>query len=362
MAEPLAPIDAGADALPPSRIVEIPAHGLGEAGLERLLRRPAEFAPQLRCVDRIAPVMAGPVGDKSDKGGSRLALNARRHLVEQSADRLDDVDIGALGAAADIVALADAALLGDRDQRPRVILDIEPVADIAAVAIDGHRLALQGVEDRQRNQFLGKMIRAVVVRAIRADDGQSISVAPGAHEMIGGGLRGGVGGVRPVRAELMKEIVRAERAKDLVGRHVMEPKSVSLDDRQLAPIVASPLQKSEGPDHVGVDKRGRSVDRAIDVAFRRQMHHHMRPEIVDDGAYCRRIANIDPLETIASILRDRREIVEISRISQLVDHAYAMVGLSNEAANHRRADKSSPARDEEPLAHEILKRMAKRTT
>src|SRR5579864_4060449 len=107
MAEPLAAVDAGADSLPPSGIFEIPAHCFGEAGFESLLRRPTEFVSELRGVDGVAPIMARPVGDKGDEGGARLAFCARRRVIEQPADRLDNFDIGPFAGAADIVAFAD---------------------------------------------------------------------------------------------------------------------------------------------------------------------------------------------------------------------------------------------------------------
>jgi hypothetical protein len=37
-----------------------------------------------------------------------------------------------------------------------VVLDVEPVADLLAVAVDGQRLAGQGVVDDQRMSFSGK--------------------------------------------------------------------------------------------------------------------------------------------------------------------------------------------------------------
>ena len=53
--------------LPPSAILKIPAHRLGKAGLERLLRAPAKLALDLGGIDGIAPVVARPVGDERDQ-------------------------------------------------------------------------------------------------------------------------------------------------------------------------------------------------------------------------------------------------------------------------------------------------------
>ena len=44
-----------------------------------------------------------------------------------------------------------------------MVFHIQPVAHIASVAVDRKLLAFQNVLDDKRNQFLGKMLRTVVV-------------------------------------------------------------------------------------------------------------------------------------------------------------------------------------------------------
>src|SRR5258706_2932123 len=46
----------------PFGIVQIPAHGLADAGLESLSGLPAEFLAAFRCIDRIASIVSRPVG------------------------------------------------------------------------------------------------------------------------------------------------------------------------------------------------------------------------------------------------------------------------------------------------------------
>jgi hypothetical protein len=58
-------------------VVEVPAHGLAQAGLEGLLRPPAELALDLARVDRVAPVVAGPVGDVRDEAAVRTGGSGR---------------------------------------------------------------------------------------------------------------------------------------------------------------------------------------------------------------------------------------------------------------------------------------------
>src|SRR5579862_7933700 len=97
------------DRLPPPAIVEIPGDGLAQARREVFTRLPAEFAPDFRRIHRIAPVMAGPIGDEGDQPRVRAVRRLWLQLVEQVADQGHNVEIAALGVAADIVALARAA-------------------------------------------------------------------------------------------------------------------------------------------------------------------------------------------------------------------------------------------------------------
>jgi hypothetical protein len=124
-------------------VVEVPAHGLAQAALEGLLRPPAELALDLARVDRVAPVVAGPVGDVRDQAAVRT-WRIGSHLVEQGADGLDDLDVRLLVPAADVVGLADAAARQHLADRGAVVRDVEPVAHLHAVAVDRQRLARRG--------------------------------------------------------------------------------------------------------------------------------------------------------------------------------------------------------------------------
>src|SRR4051794_17310125 len=59
--EPLAAVDAFADAFPPRAVCEIPLDCLAQPGLERLAWRPAKFAHDLGCINGVAQVVPGPV-------------------------------------------------------------------------------------------------------------------------------------------------------------------------------------------------------------------------------------------------------------------------------------------------------------
>jgi hypothetical protein len=52
-----------------------------------------------------------------------------------------------------------------------VVLDVEPVALVAAVAVEGDLLVVEQVGDEQRDHLLGELVGAVVVGAAGDDAG-----------------------------------------------------------------------------------------------------------------------------------------------------------------------------------------------
>ena len=64
-------------------------------------------------VDGIAQVMPGPVLDEGDQPLARADAAVRRNLVDSAQIVSHDLEVGPLATAADVVALADPAALGD---------------------------------------------------------------------------------------------------------------------------------------------------------------------------------------------------------------------------------------------------------
>ena len=69
-----------------------------------------------------------------------------------------------------------------------MVLDIKPVAYIFPVPVDWQGLSFEGVQDDERNQFFGEMIGAIIVRAVRDGNRQTIGVIIRPHQMVRGGL------------------------------------------------------------------------------------------------------------------------------------------------------------------------------
>ena len=57
---------------------------------------------------------------------------------------------------ADIIAGTDPAAGDDRQQGSRVILDMQPIADVLSAPINRQRLADKAFDDNQRDEFSGK--------------------------------------------------------------------------------------------------------------------------------------------------------------------------------------------------------------
>ena len=84
--------------------------------------------------------------------------------------------------------LVEVGLLGylveDKIDSTCMILDIEPVTHILALAIDRKRLAVTDVIDKERNKLLRELIWAVVVRAVGHDGRHAVSVMICTDEMV----------------------------------------------------------------------------------------------------------------------------------------------------------------------------------
>ena len=170
---------------------------------------------------------------------------------------LDHLDVLALVGAADVVGLAGAALHQHRVDAAAEVLDVEPVADLLAVAVDRQRVAVQGVEDDQRDQLLRVLARAVVVGAAHDRGLDPVGVDVGGDEQVAGrlGRRVGRGGVE---RRGLGEGAGLDRAVDLVGRDLQ----VAVDAE-----LAGGVEQGAGADHVGAGEGVLVVDRAVDVGL-----------------------------------------------------------------------------------------------
>ena len=220
--------------------------------------------------------MPGAVFDSGDLGAVGGAVSLGAQLVQQSADGVHDFDVGLFVPAADVVDLAELASFQHAADGAAVVLHIQPVAHLHAVAVNRQRFAGQCVDDHQRNELFRKMIRAVVVGAIGGEHRQAVGVVVGAYQVVAGGLAGAVGAVGLVAVGFGEGgVSSAQRAIDLVGRNVQEAKAGFGFAFQPTPVGAHGFQQAKGADNVGLDEVFGAVDGAVHVAFGGE---------VDDGA------------------------------------------------------------------------------
>src|ERR1700730_16199136 len=146
--ETLASVSARPDWLPPPLVVKVPRDRLAQPGVKRLARLPAQLVSDFGGIHGIAAVVPWSIGNEGYQPLVRPMRRGRQHLVEQSADRGHDTEIGPLGIAADIVVLSHPCLRKDNVEGAGVVLDMEPIADVVALAIDRDRFAVQRLQYR----------------------------------------------------------------------------------------------------------------------------------------------------------------------------------------------------------------------
>ncbi len=145
-------------------------------------RPPAEFGLGLARVDGVAPVVAGTVGHEGDQPLVRAGL--RPQPVDDRAQGPDPSRLLRTERARREGRSRRSALLQHRDEAAGVILDVDPVALVLAVAVDGEVLALQRVERSSRDQLLGEVPRPVIVRAVGHQHRQAVGLVPGAGQVV----------------------------------------------------------------------------------------------------------------------------------------------------------------------------------
>src|SRR5262249_20675570 len=150
---------------PPPAIGQIPGHGLLQTVDERRLGPPAQLAAEFGRIDGVAEIVPRTVGHELDERAARTRRQTADGGIERIADALDNLEVAALLASSDRVGFTDASALYHLAQRARVVIDVDPIAHIAAVAVNRNPLARKRLDDRQGNQLFGKLVRSVIVAA-----------------------------------------------------------------------------------------------------------------------------------------------------------------------------------------------------
>src|SRR6202035_1483349 len=98
-----------------------------------------------------------------------------------------------------------------------VVLDVKPVADVVALAIDWNGLPVERLQYRKWDQLLRKMVRSVAVRGVAQHCWQAKRLPPRPDQVIGSSLRRRIWRVRFVRRRFGELADSSKRPENLVG-------------------------------------------------------------------------------------------------------------------------------------------------
>ncbi len=298
----------GLGGLPPLAVVRVPVDGGLQTGLEvRVRGRPTQFGPELRGIDRVSTVVARTVLDPVERV---LALS--HHLQ----DHAKYGDVVPLAVRADQVGLADPALGQDRPHAAGMVLGVDPVAYVLALAVQLRTLPVQDVRDLARDELLHMLVRTVVIRAVRDRRPDAVRASPRAHQHVGRGLRARVRAGRMIRGGLRElgRIIQSEVAIHLVGAHVVVADAV----------FAHGLEQAERAFHVRLEERFRIRDRVVVVGFGRVVHDRVVAR--HDPVEQLRVADV-AVHELDTILRQTRDILDVARIGQGIQHGHMHVRM-----------------------------------
>ena len=226
---------------PPGLVGAIPLDRSRQAGIEVGVHGlPAELPAQLGRIDRVAEVVARTV-----RGPVEVVLGPS----ERTQDRAYDRQVVALPVRTDEIRLAQAPARKDRPHGGAVVVHMDPIAHVAAIAVQLRTAAVDNAGDLTRDELLHMLPRPVVVRAVGYGRAQPVGAHPGAHQHVGRRLRRAVGARGPVRRVLGEPVRPLERqvAEHLIGGHVV------VSD----PVPAACLDHRVSPADVRIEKSGR---------------------------------------------------------------------------------------------------------
>lgn len=322
---------------PPGLVGHVPVDGglqaLGEVGVGR---PPAELALELGGVDGVAAVVAGAVGDPVE------VLGVLPHRLE---DHAQHGDVVLLAICADEVGLPHPALGEDVPDGRGVVLGVDPVADVLALAVELGAHAVDDVGDLPGDELLHVLVGAVVVGAVGDRGAQAVGAGPGADQHVGGRLGARVRAARVVRRLLgeLGGVVERQVAVDLVGGDVVVADAV----------LPHGLQKAEGALHVGAQERLGVRDGVVVMALGGVVHDRVVAR--DDAVQQLRVADVAH-DQLNAVRGQPGDVLGVAGVGQLVqdgdvDARVVVDHVVDEVA----ADEAAAARDDDVLRFKNLR-------
>ena len=322
---------------PPGLVLHVPVDSLLKPLCEVGVRRPpAELALELGRVDGVAAVVAGAVGDPVEVLG--VAAHGRE-------DHAQDGDVVPLAISSDEVGLPRAALGEDVPDGRGVVLGVDPVADVLALAVELGADAVDDVGDLPGDELLHVLVGPVVVGAVGDRGAKPVGAGPGAHEHVGARLGRAVRRGRVVRRLLgeLGGVVERKVAVDLVGGHVVVADAVLADG----------LQQAEGALDVGAQEGLGVRDGVVVVGLGGVVHD--RVVAGDQLVQQLRVADVAHHE-LDAIRRQPGDVLGVAGVGQLVQDGDVHVGVVIDHVVHEvAADEAAAARDDDVLGFKNLR-------
>ena len=300
--------------------------GLEPGGEVGVLGLPAQLATELGGVNRVAAVVAGAVAHPVE-----VVLG----LAHGTQNLTQDVDVVLLAVGTDEVGLADATTREDGPDGRGVVLGVDPVADVLAVAVELGADAAENVGHLARDELLHVLVGAVVVGAVGDGGADAVGAVPGAHQHVGGRLGGAVGARRVVRGLLGEagRVVQGEVAVDLVGGDVVVAHVV----------LAASLEQAEGALHVGAQERLGVRDGVVVVGLRRVVDDGVVPG--DDAVEQLGVADVAHHE-LHAVLGQAGDVLWVAGVGELVEHRHVDAGaVVDHVVDEVGADEAAAAGD-----------------
>ena len=126
------PLENGAN---PILIIEVPFHRFADPALEGVSRRPAELLFYFRGVDSVAAIVAGTIFVERDEFAG-VSTEIGFDFVHKVADSFHYANVRPFVVAAYVIALPGPSVLENLPKCFGVIANIEPIANVHAIAID----------------------------------------------------------------------------------------------------------------------------------------------------------------------------------------------------------------------------------
>ena len=188
-------------------MLKIPGYGFLNAFHKHRLRLPADFRLDFVRSDGISAVMPFSVLHIGDQifGHQRFSrVIVCKHLLQRFYNNFNNLNILFLVMSAHIIGFKKPALFLYHVDSFGVILHVQPVTHIFAVAVYGQLLSVKGIVDDQGNELFRKLVRAVIVGTVGDVRRKMVGVHISLHQHVRSRFAGGIRAVGRIRGRLIE--------------------------------------------------------------------------------------------------------------------------------------------------------------